>query len=47
MRNDSSLTLSTAEENYIKGLRLEGKTSFPMLKPKERSGILISTTFSM
>ena len=34
MRNDSSLTLSTAEENYIKGLRLEGKTSFPMLKPK-------------
>ena len=34
MRNDSSLTLSTAEENYIKGLRLEGKTSLPMLKPK-------------
>ena len=31
MRNDSSLTLTTAEEDYIKGLRLEGKTSEPVL----------------
>tara|TARA_B100000965_G_scaffold167099_1_gene139349 strand:- start:3304 stop:3747 length:444 start_codon:yes stop_codon:yes gene_type:complete len=34
MRNDSSLTLSTAEEDYIKGLRLAGKTSETLLKPK-------------
>jgi hypothetical protein len=34
MRSDSSLTLSTAEEDYIKGLRLEGKTSIPRLQPK-------------
>ena len=34
MRNDSSLTLTTAEEDYIKGLRLEGKTSEPVLKAK-------------
>ena len=48
MRNDSSLTLSTAEENYIKGLRLEGEDLFSYVKTKrERSGILISTTFTM
>ena len=34
MRNDSSLTLTTAEENYIKGLRLDGKTTETVLKPK-------------
>tara|TARA_B100000029_G_C17509383_1_gene935687 strand:- start:46 stop:516 length:471 start_codon:yes stop_codon:yes gene_type:complete len=34
MRSDSSLTLTTAEEDYIKGLRLEGKTSLPRLKPR-------------
>ena len=34
MRNDSSLTLTTEEEDYIKSLRLQGKTSAPMLKPK-------------
>ena len=34
MRNDSSLTLTTAEEDYIKGLRLEGKTSETLLKAK-------------
>lgn len=34
MRNDSSLTLTTAEEDYIKGLRLSGHTSETILKPK-------------
>ena len=34
MRSDSSLTLTTAEENYIKGLRLDGKTTETVLKPK-------------
>ena len=34
MRSDSSLTLTTAEEDYIKGLRLEGKTSEPLLIAK-------------
>ena len=34
MRNDSSLTLTTAEEDYIKGLRLEGKTSEVVLQAK-------------
>ena len=34
MRSDSSLTLTTAEEDYIKGLRLEGKTSAPLLIAK-------------
>ena len=34
MRNDSSLTLTTAEEDYIKGLRLSGHTCETILKPK-------------
>lgn len=34
MRNDSSLTLTTAEQDYIKGLRLSGHTSETILKAK-------------